>query len=655
MTLADAVWHFLERALEERAPERDVPASKVLCRRIIDEWPADVECWVRARESLTKALCEKLVEQPQIWARAIDLIYLYINRIELIAPHPLQTDTKPVHRGQRVYVVEFGLALALTTGLLSESTREMRAQLYDALDTWESWQTVAEALAAHPLPFEGDEILRLLERATRFSEGDMAAGLLFDTLLEGLRASTTIVDALLKSWFGRMDIEPKVVGLLALWRLPQDNELGELRQQLVHQFLRLPPQHGARMAVHIAYRSWPTSTTFEPRRAALVDCIDRLGAEGLAPALAALSHDNNIQLEQAIALHDSIVARIDVANQNDPMLASQRVEVLYWLTDKEPSLDVATLVARLPPALAFPADEHRLRLLDWLLSRLATREAAPVQAYLLDWIEAQAGAFRFRGLTQLLPSTSKLLSGARWLIEAATSRRPALRIGALGCLIHAQRPAPADFASLRETQVLALAHLMLAEADLGATIIDLIFALARARIDCIVALTPLLGEEALRTYPGQCERSIASWADAVADRTEDDVERRTVTQLQGLLDARKQTYEAKSTLFETIFERSSPTKRTANEWLERAFHHGLGQSNSLFLQIATKIPMACGAGWALDTRDADSGTARPFKKVSHEVEVPDLGGYDPIASTYSRFVHQQQADRLLNAGEEQAP
>lgn len=651
--LADAVWSFLERALDELVPERDVPVSRALCHRIVDEWPTDEEGWAAARESLARALCEKLVERPQIWARAIHIVGLYLDHIELDVPHPQKTDTEASRRGQRVYFVDFGLPRALMAALLGESTPETRAHLYEALDEWDSWRAVAGALAEIPLSFDPDEISLLMTRAFRFSGGDGAADELFDMLLEGFRASTQSVDDLLETWFERMDLEPAIIDRLAEWRLPRRCDGGELRKRMVHQVLRLPPGRWAPLALRIAYRSWAADAAFECRRAALMECLDHLGTEGLLPALIAVSHDRNTQPDQDIALYDAIVALIDDARQLDPALAAQRVELLRGVIRKDRTPDVSALVARLPPAAAFPAEQHRLRLLDWLLSRLAAREAAPVQDYLLDWIEAQAGAVRLQGLRQFLPSTYKQLPGARWLIEAATSRRPALRVGALGCLIHAQRPVPSDFAALRETQVLALAHMLLAEAALGAAIVDLLFILARARADCITVLTPLLGDEALRIYPGQYRRNVASWATAVEPRTDDDVERPTVIHLQSLLKARQQLSMAKHTLVESIFERTSPTRRPTEDWLARAVHQELSESNDLFLQLATKVPVACGAGWAFDRGEMAPSAPQPFKEVISEVEVPILGGYDPVAAAYFGYMHRQEADRLLNADEEQ--
>jgi hypothetical protein len=650
--LADAAWAFLERALDEIVPERDVPASQELCRRVVDAWPVDDEGWDAARKELALALAKHLQTQPRSWARVLDLVGLYLDRATLDEPHPRQEDAVAKRRGQRVYPVAFGLGRALIDVLLEGSEPAQRMNLYDTLDEWQPWMTVAAALEARPLPLSAEEISTLLARAVHFTRGDGGAGLVLGPLMDGLRASTENVDALLDGWFERRDLDPSVIGLLALWRLPRRENSATLRQRLVGQLLRLPPKQGARVAVHVAFRSWSKDAEIMTRRDALLECLEYLGAEGVAHALAALAYDPSITPQHALSILDMIVKHLDDAGQRDAVVAAERVNVLHWIAKSSLASDVQVIVDRLPTPTAFPAEEHRLHQLDWLLSTLAAHDATPVRAYVLDWIETHAASLAGEGLDLLLSETRAHLPGARWLVEAAVSRRPALRHGALRCLLRSTtRPSPQDFAGLDERQVLALAHMILSEAALGAGLVDLLFELARSRTDCLERLGPLLGEETQRTYPDQYRQCVETWAAVLEDRPEDDAERATVASLQTLLGERQRAALAKRALSTMIFDRTSPTRRPLTEVLARAFHEGLSQSNSLFRMVATRIPIACGAASTFEFGDADARHPQPFKKVSEEAEFPALDAYDPIAAHYFRFLHEHRAAELLSPNE----
>jgi hypothetical protein len=655
--LADAAWAFLERALDELVPERDVPAARELCAQIVEAWPVDDEGWEAARMELAEGLAEHLAMQPRAWARALRLVSLYLNRAILHEPHPRHDTPMPVtQRGRRLDFVEFELSEAFGEALLGRSDAAQRMILYDTLDEWPPWKAVAQALARLRPLLDAEEIATLLTRAVRFTRGDSAAGEVLEPLREALMASTEGIDALLESWFERMDLDPSVIGLLALWRLPEREDGVNLRRRLVRQLLRLPPKQGAWSALHVAFRSWPAGVEFDARREAVLECLEHLGAEGVLPALAALAYDRDTRPQGALSLLDAIVSTIDDANEHSTEIAIARVTVLRWIVREHPkgeALDVQAIVDRLPSPAALPADEHKLRQLDWLLSTLARRNSAPVRAYVLDWIETHAASLGSQGIDQLLPETSAQLPGARWLIEAAVSRRPGLRYGALRCLLHSKtRVVPEDFAELADEQVLALAHMTLSGAAVGAGAIDLLFDLAQARLDRLSDLLPLLGEEALRTYPGQHRRRVVDWAAAVEDRPEQDPERVAVKSLQALLDARKAAAQVKRALAPMIFERTSPARLPVMEAYVRAFHEGENQSLSLFRMIATEVPIACGAASTYEFGDADARTPRPFQEVSGEMEVPSLDAWDPVAAHFFRLSHEQQVQQLLGLEEE---
>jgi hypothetical protein len=635
---------FLDRALVEVVPDRDVPAAKAICTRICQMWPTDDAGWEAALEVLAEEMAAHLADRPELWGRALHLTALYLNRAEFDEPHPRQDARDlPVFRsGVRVYFVELGLARAFARALLVRAGEGRRDRLFESLDEWRAWEAAAGALAQLRPRLDASEIARILTLAVRFTIGDSAAEDVLDPIREALlSASTAGVDEILERWTSgeepHADVDARVVGLLALWRLPGRDDGESLRRRVVRQLSRLPPQRGARIALQVAFRSWPADAALSQRADLLLETLGRLGNMATSAALAVLAHDPNTDPLAALPILDAIVERIDEADEDT---AVERTRVLRWIA--EASSDASQLLARLPKPEQF--SERSMPWLDRALSVLARRAEEAVRAYVLDWIEVHPDHLEH------LRKTRVRLSGDDWLIEAAVSPRPSLRRGAVRSLVGSKPDSEsrrAAFERLDAQQALGLAHVILSQASAGTKIVDLLFELAQARTHDLEVLSPLLGEPTMQTYPGRHRQCVEAWATAIAGRPDDDPQKLVVARLTALLDARRRKNEGRRALRWMLFERTQPTRAPMNELLSRQMRAAMDQHESALLALTTKVPIACGEATTWENGDGDTRKPQPLEEKWYEMEGLLLDAYDPIAAQLARVDHEQQARRLL--------
>lgn len=651
-SLGAEVAAFLDRALVEVVPDRDIPAAKAIRAQICRTWPTDDAGWEAAGKALAKQMAAHVADRPERWGRALHLTALYLNLDEFDAPHPRHDEQElPVfRRGERVYFVELSLARAFAEALLVRSGEGRLHRLFESLDEWSAWQAGAGALAQLRPQLDAPEIVRILTLAVRFTAGDSGAESVFDPIREALLdTSMAAVDEILDSWTSAeepyAELDVRVVGLLALWRLPNRDDSESLRRRVVRQLSRLPPQRAGRIALQVAFRSWSPDTALSERAKLLLETLDRLGSTAVSAALAVLDNDPNTPPLTALPILDAIVERSD---EVDEATTVERARVLRWiaLASKKESSFALQLVARLPRPELFSGSSA-----PWLeraLRVLAPRAEEAVRAYVLDWIEVHFD----EPLDQLLPKTRAQLAGDDWLIEAAVSPRSSLRRGAVRCLVGSKsRPESRRdaFVRLGAQQALGLAHVILSQAPVGAEVVDLLFELAQARTNDLDALGSLLGELTMQTYPGRHRRCVEAWASAVAGRPDDDPQKAVVARLTALLDARRRQTEVRRSLGNLLFERTVPSREPMMELFNRQMRAAMNQHESPLLALATKVPIACGEATAWEFGDGDARTPKRLEEMSFEMEGLLLDAYDPVAAQLARVDHDQAAQHLLGA------
>lgn len=202
---------------------------------------------------------------------------------------------------------------------------------------------------------------------------------------------------------------------------------------------------------------------------------------------------------------------------------------------------------------------------------------------------------------------------------------------------------------LSSDQVLGLAHAILGEATMGEATVDLLFALARARVDLLTDLFDLLGAPAMQTYPGRYQRAVESWADAVRERPEDDGEKQAVEALREGVAQRHRGFEIRKQAGDIVFAPTRYTAAAIHERTQRAMQVMMRQNESPFMALMPRVPLACGEASAFDQSD-DPEHISPLARFETQFEGHWLEAHDPVAARFARVVHQQHAARLL--GEE---
>lgn len=663
--LIQALTSFLDVAIAGVVPERDAPTAESIARRICRQWPADDAAWDAARAEIAQGIVAHFADRPALWPTVLHLLALYVDHISLDEINPRHEGAARVHvRGKPVYPVDLGIAGAAAAEVLSSTADQRREQFFQSLNEWDAWEVTVRTLQARRPRLDAREILVLVTHALRGTRGIGNADSLLDPLQSGLLGSGQAIDVILDGWLDEIapyaDAEPQVIGLLARWRLPHRTDGGDIRRRLVRRLARLLPSQGGYEAHLVAFGSWPPDTSLAVRRDSLLEALERTGPSGGAAALRALAfYVDNHSLE-ALPILDAVVARSD---PSDPQLPFARLRVLRRIGQglsriEGPSSEIAahakSLFERLPRPAEVPPDP--LWELDRTLAPLVAHVSGAVREYVLSWLEEHRARLAAQGesLSDALPSTRRLMPGFGWLVEAAVSASPERRRVAVSCLVDADADSHQEHApltketcgSLTRTQVEGLARMLLYQAGLGESTVDLLFALARVRPDCLDVLGPLLAQPAMRAYPGRHARCVDAWAKAVAERATKDPEVEAVAKLRQAIAERQQGFDVREQLGPVLFDRTRPTARAMHELVRRQqrIAEEKERQRSPFRALATVIPIACGEAFG---HAGGSDLTTPLQPMSWEYEGLALDAYDPLAAGFARLEHAREANRLL--------
>jgi hypothetical protein len=664
-SLLHALTSFLDVAITGVLPERDAPAAESIGRRICAQWPADDAEWDAARAEIAQGVAAHFAERPSLWPTVLHLLALYVDHISLDEINPRHEGAARVHaRGKPVYPVELGIARAVAAELLGSFGDQRREQFFESLNEWDAWEATARALQARRPRLDAKEALVLATHALRVTRGIGNADSLLDPIQSGLLGSGQAIDVILDGWLEETapyaDAEPQVIGLLARWRLPHRADAGDVRRRLVRRLARLPLSQGGYESHLVAFGSWPPDTSLAMRRDALLEALKRTGPTGGVAALRALAFYVDDHPLEALPILDNVVARSD---PSDPHLPFARLRVLRRIgqglsriegSSSEIVAHAKSLFERLPRPSDVPPDP--LWELDRTLAPLVAHVPGAVREYVLWWLEEHRARLVAKGdsLSDALPSTRRLMPGFGWLVEAAVSASPARRRVAVSCLVDADsdnRPEHAPITtetcgSLTRAQVEGLARMLLYQAGLGEATVELLFALARVRRDCLDVLGPLLALPAMRAYPGRHARCVDAWAEAVAGRATTDAEVEVVEKLRQAIAERQQGFDVREQLWPVLFDRTRPTARAMHDLVRRQqrIAEEKERQRSPFRALATVIPIACGEAFD-HTGRADR--ASPLQPTSWELEGLALDAYDPLAAGFARLEHAREASRLL--------
>lgn len=671
--LAADVCAFVDEALVGVEPERDVPRSESLCVRIIERWP-DSDAREAGVLAIADALADHLAPRPTEWARALHLVALYLDDIQRDGPGPADGPRpRMTSAGRPVHIVHFHLARALAGHLMARGgSTEIRGFL-TRLEEWRAWRVAAEALADVSAILAPVDVAAIVRAALDFGAANMATEELLTALKSGLAAAAAAQDAILDGWAGAeppfASLDIRVIWLLGLWRLPERADGESMRVRLARQLGRMGDPRASHAALALALRSWPPDTPLPPRRGLMLETLESMGPSGLPYAFAVLGDDPAIgpkgDFEAALDLLEEIAERDDppsVDAVGGRLLAIN--QFARALRDQHTPERAERLLGLMPPAGLIPSTLWER--LDLILVELVDRHPEWVHRYLLDWLAAHADVLTEKTwpLVDTLPHVWPRLEGRAWLIEAAASADEALRPIALKCLIEPGRMLHAGafagppafgvphsgYDGLTPRQVHGLGHLILGHGFVEASI-DLLFALARARPDCLDALAPLIGEAAMAFWPGRHALAVERWSAAlVADSS--DAEKAAVKALEAQIEARAAGQALRASLGPLLFERTHPTAEPVAELLQRQQQQAMRAHTSPLLALATQIPLACGAAFASDDGHAPERVNR-LGQFSAQVEVPALDSIDPIEARFGRMYHLSEAARLLS-GEERS-
>jgi hypothetical protein len=642
--LASDIATFLDAALV--VPEPDIPAAESLRVRMVSTWPEDDDGWNTARRRVADQLAEHYMDRIHDWARAIDLSALYLDSVALDETHPREdAEFRALRRGKEIHRVELDLARAFAEALLQRADVVARIRLLEALDSWDSWPAVVRAMSSLQLKLDPGEALTLASRAIEFAGRDGANDTILDHVKTTLSFCPESVDAILEGWLtageAYVNADVHTIGVLALWRLPERPNSTKLRRRLVDRLARL---HADRLAPHVAFRSWSKDAPFVERKSLLLTTIERIGDAAVSTALAALAHDPDTTRSDGHKLLGAIVGQAVILDEN---AAVQLVRVLQWIAEDSNEIDATALVRQLPPPGVFTAQS--MHWLDHTLSILARGAPEPVREYVLGWIGTFAAALKSsKSLTHLLRRTRKALPGDTWLIQAAVSNRPALRVGATRCLVggRGQDERRAGFEALSKRQVHALGLQILSQVIVDADV-NLLFELARVRPDCLDVLGPLLGEPTIRTYPGRHQHCVEAWAEAIDGLPEDDPQVKAVASLRALIETRNGAAHARFSVRELLFDRTLPLFEPMAELFTRQVRKEMRAHESPLRAMATKVPIACGEATTMEFGNGDASAPSPMTTQEIPGEGLYLDNYDPVAAILERRDYAAKVEQLL--------
>ena len=667
--VARRIVEFLDDALEQRVPERDVPRSREIAEQLVAVLPEEDPGWSEGIERVAAVVASALANRAEQWAEAFKLIAIYLQdaKVDPAGTHP-RIDRRILTAGK--HVISLGLAVPVALALLREASPSERVTLWEHLDDdWDLLETIAEILPS--IPLTEDELITLLVGFEAFTRDHDAR--IHEWAGRHPDVARQVVQRWLEGESGASRLDHSAIAMLVEGVVAKSSSELKWRDELISRLTKTPREQAWRLAASLACFAWPKDHVppVEQRHAALLEHVKTLPERLLITGLWAMRRDAGEYPVQAI---ETALELLEIQPDIEPS-DGQRLDLalafasvvsrgLFFMKEEQEfeqaELDWQVILDAL---LIVPPD--RARDVDSVLRRLVAHQPDMVEAFFARWVESRAATIlrEVDDIEESLPLlTSKLDTAglSRWLVRLVVHRSVKVRQVAVILLIRRDQSrsisASEELAALTDTEARVFVHALIGSAAPGRLWIPLLVQLGHSRVQLMDWLLPILLDDAVSTYPGACRDALRVWQpsrehvhpaplEVALDEAYDRV--------SAALDAADREHRVKLDVPEILTIQPSWTLwREAMQREMRQMDEKLRKSGRFpFWSMVARVPIARGES-SVHLRDDQP---QPFATHSISVEYPLRDAIDPIASELARGAHRQRAAELIESVSEAEP
>ena len=669
-SLAEEVAASLRTMLDDRDPDRDVPATAQLADRIIGACtpsPWDVKVWESRLDGLAEGVARFVPVEATSWSEAMHLLHVYLDAswvsVEEAEAHPAVDMNMTRGRGRGAQRrVPFELMKRVVRSSLAMRSPMFRAELWSTLRVWEVWR--AALVVVPDLSLDTGEAIALLAAVESFSQGDMLAGDLNKSVAAWVKGNPKQARVIVDAWGQGADpagaLPSIVIARLVEWLAQVDWDKA-WRDQAVTALAH--PRHGeegAKLATMLALHAWPEQFDTDVRIEALIDST----------------------AQRPWALRSAALWSLQRLGRQDPRsalrAASQLLELPPPTQERDPAwLQEAHALTKLLQQIAWGAEgqareiEEVARFADGVLDRIDPRfaregwdtfvaelvRASPDQAeHLLGrWLEQHRHhpALEHGDIEEIVPLVVHRLRErpgpglAAFLLRMAASRSDARWSVAIRLLANTRRAnrAECEHDRLTDAEVVAVALRRLGTPHCQPSDVHDLARWARERPAVGEELVGYLVDFGLDLYPGATAESIRGWRAELGGGCSPHLER-----LERARRERDRRWEARASVPGALF--ATPTRQTWDRAQQRrmrdAWHAESRSARHPLLSMLRNVPIVRGEGMAFDGDGRDRGVV-PFTRLEAGGELPARDGFDPVGARRKRLELLREADRRLAA------
>jgi hypothetical protein len=652
--ISSRVWSFLQTAMEDREPTRDIAVAKAIVSDIYGLLAKAKRKGVAIEPLHVQAVertVSELVLAPARWSRAIMLAHLYLHNER----HDQTDSTEP----QDQLNLQFNLGDSLLDALLGRARSDDRIQFFQNIDDWQVYHAVEQVLPTAILTEQ--EVLALLVHSAEFGRGDMALGLVLQAISKWASNQPDVAMSIVNQWVDDQvavsALDESAIRSLVTGVVRGSSDVA-WRNTIVDKLDSKGRKQDRKLALILICHAWPVSDEdqVEERHKSLIERTRRYPEFLVDTALWAIRFDTEKHPIEAFATARKLYALLP-DDSNDVLIrnATAGLIAVAWRAipeAKQKELDLTSFIEVLDYALNY-APELDLLKLDSVLSDLSSTAEEQVGNFLQKWITKYGGNLSTgdHPLNELFPLLFNKRPGLMddwlvgWMVSASSELR---KISAILFGRRTTKLLPREsLLKMSRSRVYALCHILTGSPFVHGSIwVPALMKLGTVRPDTLDLVKECLQEDALEQYPGYLRESLTQWPDA-------EPWARARAQLFDRLDARLAAKDLRRGISELHYFPTQSVWRERQQ-AELAKSMATAQQKSVWMQIATRVPIARGES---SSQTGDPNEAVPFTHYEGSLELPALEIVDPVQARLRGLEHQRQAERLIAIadGEDHAP
>lgn len=655
--IGQRIRRFLEEALAQRKPDRDIPASESIVHDLVNQLTligADDESWRSSLREVVRPSVQVLANRPEHWNSAAKLASIYLSS-EWRDNHPRADKT--VSRGRQevpgqVHPVKIDIARHLMEQLFTVAGTQQRIFFLGSLDDWSTLFSFQSLIPY--LDFTREELAAFLIHIQEFGKNDGALGGILIACGEWAQNHPREAEGFIRAWLASTEpvrkvssrfMERLIAGAVA--SSPDDS----FRSWVLSQLDGMPTKDAWNLAVFVECHAWPLSqySDVDKRHAALVRRVSKMPEVLISTGLLALTNDapyfpHNV-LHTAVKLFELLPTTMATNELNKLAFMLVDLAARVTIVGKSIPLSSQPFERILNYAKSIPISWN-LWPLDALLSNLVNEWPDLVRQFLASWLEAAVNAIveDHRSLEEMFSQVehkhSELL--LQWLLTWMVSPSETLRFVAT-TLFGRRRSAeiPSDAVKgISELRLRALVHILASSTSLsGTTWIPILLRLALIRTTLLDEIRTVLLEEAVVQFPRVLLDNLRIWAQPTFENAA-----KTISEV---LNRNRTNSELKRNVSElSIHPAFAIWHQRQNEAMEEAMRQAYARS--VTAKIATQIPIARGEG---NSWSGDPDARVSFSRFEFSGDFPTLDLIDPLEARMRRAKQHDLVRHLVEAAE----